>query len=351
VWVRTVLIALSIAGLVASFVLASWLGADTPPLASLTANTPRDAAAADRLRAGRELENEGKLAAALGEYRQALGADSPTLRQQALAGLDRGRDKQRALLPAWIGFRWDDVLQTVVKLRIVFVLVLLLALFDIGSQRRGIGIRVFPVFGTADGAAADAFRQYLFAALRDHQRVFASGWLRPVGGVPSGDLLLLSPDAADAWGRALESAKTAELKSVVAFSLGELLQFLRSRRERPAYLISGQVRCGERETFVKAELRSLVNDAFFLREQASSTEYPPRPFGTVRPDRRVTSLPSGLLVTEDLRANHEQLAQAAWVLAAKLWHGLAQAARSDLRPVSWQTFLRLVRAMAPYVRP
>jgi len=353
-WTRGLLALCFGAALGLSFWLSSWLGRGVDAPCMIEAHGGDDAKAADHLRVGTDLERGGQLTEAMLEYQKALETKVPALRTSAWDMLTRARSKRVYALPSWLGLYWDDLLAVLVKLRVVFVVVCLAALFDLARRRRGIGIGAFPVFGTGDASAADAFRQYLFEALRDHQRVFSSRWLRPIGGVPSGDLLLLSRDTGDVWSRALDSAKGGELKTVVAFSIGEILRFIRSRGDRPAYVLSGQVRFLPGETLVTAQLRGTLQKWFVLREQASSLEYPALrslTSATAIVTRVSATGPSAPLVLEELRVNHEQLSRLAAVLAAKLWHGLAQAARSDLRPVSWLTFLRVVRAMGPFVRP
>ncbi len=238
VW-RVVTILIAGSALALSFWLASFLGAGAQLPIALPDLSKTDAAAAERLRAGAALEDEGRLRQAQSEYREALTADDIIIRTLAEHALERTRRKQTARLPRWLSVQWDDVLAVLTTGRFVFVVVIAIAFLDLVRRRRGIAIGLFPVYGTADAAAADAFRQYLFTALRDHQRVLGSRSFQLLGGVPSTDFLVLSPDAGDVLSRALEGAKSGELSSIVTFSLRELLQFVRSYRHRPAYSSRG----------------------------------------------------------------------------------------------------------------
>jgi hypothetical protein len=325
-----------------SFVLGFRLAADTEPLDRLGTAAKADAVAYEHLRNGMVLEQQARLSDAQAAYTQALAADDAAVRSVAERALERMRRKQTEGMPQWLGLRWEGILAILTAGRLIFVIIITIAVLDLVWRRKGIAIDLFPVYGTADPAAPAAFRSYLHAALRDHQRVLGSRSFQLLGGVPTADFLVQSPQAGDLLSRALEGAKSGELTSVVAFSIRELLQFLRSYRDRPAYVLTGQVRCGPDDTFVQAELRGLVNPPALV-ESASSREYPggsAAPLAT--PGAFV--LDGRAIVIEELRESHLTMAQAASVLASKLWYGLSGAARSDLRPVSWLTFFRIVRA-------
>jgi hypothetical protein len=45
----------------------------------------------------------------------------------------------------------------------------------------------------------------------------------------------------------------------------------------------------------------------------------------------------------DTRQNTERLESVAAVLACKIWRGLAQGARAEMRPASWHTVLHFTR--------
>jgi hypothetical protein len=351
---RIAILVLSALAVVLSFWLAAWLGRDVVGVPTSLSRTSADAVASDHLREGLDLERSGRLSAAVAEYHKALKADDKSIRALAAGALERARAKRVAGLPSWLPVRWDEALGFLIGIRrwIVAALVLaaiLVVALDLVRRRRGVAIGLFPAYGTGDSAASEAFRSYLFQALQDHQRVFSSSWLRPLGGVPSGDLLMLSRDAGDPLSRALETVKAGELKAVVGFSVAEFFRLL--RRDVPAYVLDGQIRCEPGQIVVVTELRGTGQPPFLLRESASSLEYPRRLPGMGPPPARApVRVAGGRLLVEELRADHEELAAVARVLAAKLWHGLTRGVRGDLRPHSWTTFLKVGRAMAPYVR-
>jgi hypothetical protein len=342
---RIVAAVVAVSALALSYLLAYRLAADTQPLDRFGTVAKADAVADEHLRNGLALEQQARLGDAQLAYGQALAADDAAVRSLAERALERTRRKQTDGLPPWIGLRWDEIHALLTAGRPVFVIVITIAVLDLVWRRKGIAIDLFPVYGIADPAAAAAFRTYLHAALQDHQRVLSSRSFQLLGGVPTADFLVQSPQAGDLLGRALEGAKSGELTSVVAFSIRELLQFLRSYRDRPAYVLTGQVRCGPDDTFVHAELRGIVSPLAIF-ESASSREYPggaAAPAATPVVNTALV-LDGRAIVAEELRGSHSALAQAASVLASKLWYGLSAAARSDLRPVSWLTFFRIVRA-------
>jgi hypothetical protein len=327
-------LAVALALLLLPFGLAAWLGRGVEPLGSIAVDTPADAAAVEHLQAGIYLERQGRLSEAIIEYRTALAAEDGPLRDMAEAVISRVRQKQSRHLPAWLGLTWSQLGGTLADLWPLFSLACVATVVGLLRQHKGIELRTFSVFGSKDAAASDAFREYLLSAFGEHQRIATSHLSRFIGGVPVGDLLRLTWEGGDAWSRALESAKTGELKAVVSFSLGEMLRFVRSRGQRPAYVISGQVCCLPGRTVATAELRGTRQKAFLLRGMASSAEYPPLMTG-----------PRARAAAGDELLLNEQLSQVATVLAAKLWHSLAQKARADLRPKSWLTVLRLSRAL------
>jgi hypothetical protein len=329
-----------VAILAVSFLLAGWLGRDAKTPAALQPVAGSHAPSLNHFRAGLESERQGRLAEALSAYERALAAQEPALRAAADEAIARVWVKRKQGLSPWAGFYWDDVLLVLKTLRPVFLILLLLLALDLALQKWVIAIKPFAVFGTAEPSASEAFRQYFTQAFRRHQQIFSRRHPQFIGGVPIGNMAVTSQDADRIGTRALEAAKGGEIKAAVGFSVGELLRFVQNIGKRPAYFISGQVRLVSDHATVSCELRRRGRGSRILRTEASSLEFlsaasPGPATGPARP----------LRFNEDLRANHEQLSQAASVLAAKLWFELLQTARSDLRPASWRTLLRLSRAM------
>jgi hypothetical protein len=329
------------------------LGRDAEPFQSKP-SALEDSEFADDLVDGHRLERAGKLDEALAKYRLASKAKSQAIREIAEKNRNRVSRKLEFLYLPWEDLKpFVDLLYKIrLPVALIFSVFLLLVVMRRIIPRKGMGIGPFAVFGTVDSSASAGFNRFLFDDLTEIRKVYSSTHLRRIGTLATSDILLLmSEEREDVWTRALSSAREAELKSMVAFSLGELIRFVKGLAARPSYSITGRVCLVPGEACVVAELTDLRNKKMLIRCEASSTEI--QQVTASLPGASVPatgSLSGGTLAArsqwiDDYRQNQKQLSDAATVVACKIWWRLAQSAQAEFRPQTWRTVFYFVQAL------